>query len=48
MIIKEILGIFNSDMFDNDVWCKIDHIQYKDNSWTTEELLDIYDNMGEV
>ncbi|MDH5327662.1 MAG: hypothetical protein OEY58_19585 [Gammaproteobacteria bacterium] len=45
MTMDEILELFESDAFDNDVHCKVDYVLAKtDFAYTADELLEIYDN----
>lgn len=46
MTMDEILALFKSDAFDNDIHTKVDHVLAKTRfAYTADELLEIYDNM---
>jgi hypothetical protein len=45
MSYDDIIDLFNSDKFDNDVWAKIDYILSKTNEYTSDELIEIYDSL---
>jgi len=44
----EIIKLFESERFDNDVWSKIDYIMSKTDKYTQQELIDIYDELTGV
>ena len=45
MTYQEIINLFYSDNFSNDIWSKIDHIQSKTSKYTEQQLLEIYDQL---
>ena len=45
MSYDEIIELFNSDKFDNDVWDKIDYILSNSKGYSSQELIDIYDSL---
>lgn len=42
---ESIISVLNSDMFDNDVYAKIEYIMSRNSSYDERELLEMYDNL---
>jgi len=47
MKVEKIIEIFNSDLFDNDVWEKVAYIQSEGCKLSSDQLIDIYDNIDD-